>query len=118
MGMQPRHAASIAHSIFGVRSGEDTGESNGQFEECKVHHINSDGLYFTRPMYDKNVTVYGPAPYTWPLAGVTEFDTGLTHTHALDIPATAPVKGDRVLIAWVASFEGGMRPWVLGWDAS
>ena len=121
MGLQPRQAASIARSVFHTREVDDTAHIGGHFEECKVHHINGNDLYFTRPMFDNNKTVYGPAPFAWPQAtvtGATSVSTFGTHTHTEGVPPQIPVPGDRVLIAWVRSITGGFRPWVLGWSAT
>ena len=120
-GMFPRHAERLAHSIHGTRSGENTDHSGGQFEECVVHHTDSTGLYFTRPMFDKNKTIYGPAPYAWPgvgVTGATAVSTFGTHTHTTPVPTTSPIAGDKVLIVWAVMAMGGFRPWVIGWSAT
>jgi hypothetical protein len=117
--MRPRQSAKLNHRIFGTRATEDDEHIGARFEECAFHHIDADGIYFTRPMYDNKKTVYGPAPYTWPAAGVTgatSVSTFGTHTHTEPIPTPAPMAGDRLLIAWVTTLTGGFRPWVLGWS--
>jgi hypothetical protein len=119
--MQPGHAAALELAIFRTRSGDTTGNTGGEFEECKVHHVDATGLYFTRPMFDNNVSLWGPAPYTWPAVGVTgatAVSTFGTHTHSEPTPSNGPDAGDRVLIAWVAASIDGLRPWAIGWDAT
>ena len=116
--MLPRQSAALSRSIWHTRATEDSAHIGARFEECKFHHIDSLGIYFTRPMYDNNKTMWGPAPYTWPIAGVTgatAVSTFGTHTHTEPIPAPAPTTGDRVLVAWATTLTGGFRPWVLGW---
>jgi hypothetical protein len=116
--MKPQEAATLGHIIFKTRATEDDEHIGARFEECAFHHIDSLGIYFTRPMYDNKKTVYGPAPYTWPEAGVTgAASTGTAHTHTEPIPSPAPTVGDRVLVAWVITLTRGFRPWVIGWSA-
>lgn len=103
---------------LGVRPTEDNDRVGARFEECKVHHLTINGLYFTRPMFDNNKTVYGPASYTWPVDGTTGgASAGTAHTHDEPVPTNGPRVGQRCLIAWAVTVRGGMVPWVLGWSA-
>lgn len=117
--MRQQENAAMARAFFKRRAVEDDSNIGGSFEECKFHHEDSTGVYFTRPMLDNNKTICGPAPWTWPGAGVTGAATaGTAHTHTVPVPTNGPVSGDRLLIAFVTVPNGGSRPWVLGWSSS
>ena len=119
--MRPRQSATLARMIFHTRDTEDELHIGGKIEECRVHHTDTNGLYFTRPMFDSDKTIYGPVQYAWPplgVTGATAVSTFGTHTHSEPIPVGAPDTGDVVLIIWAVMLQGGYRPWVVGWIAT
>jgi hypothetical protein len=119
--MRPQENNALARVVFNRRAVEDDNNIGGRFEQCQFHHISAAGVFFTRPMYDNNKTIWGPAPWTWPAAGVTgatAVSTFGTHTHVTPVPTNGPVAGDLLLVVFVAVPNGGLRPWVLGWSAT
>lgn len=118
--MREQENAAIVRAVFKRRAVEDDNNIGGSFEQCTFHHVNASGVYFTRPMLDNSKTIWGPAPWTWPIAGVTGATTvGIygSHTHVVPVPINGPHAGDRLLIVFVSVPNGGLRPWVLGWSA-
>jgi len=97
--------------VMGRRGGVEREALSG-IVEGQVVAILSTGITFTTKSWDGGTHLFGPAPYTWPAATVTDNGTlgGSPHTHTLPIPANKPVKGDRCLVVFT---DNG--PWVIGW---
>jgi hypothetical protein len=113
MGLLGRQSSGLQRAIFGTRG--STPAANGSVEECKIHHVDGTGCYFTRPDFDHDKHVFGPAPYAWTTANVTGAAGTGPHTHSVSVPGGAPVSGDRCLVVWAGVVGGQTKPWVVSW---
>lgn len=124
MAFTRQQSAGLQTAIFGTR--HQALESGASFEECVVHHVDASGIWFTRPDFDNNATMFGPAPFTWesvvldsgPDSYPQPWDTDVTvctvpHSHQIPFTINEPQKGDRLLICWLGARQG--NPWAIGW---